>query len=73
MGGGNGSVNDMRVSMHARIPAELKYLVTCYQNATRLATFNYAVQRLLETHPDLQRLAAEMYNGRQGDRSAIGG
>lgn len=60
MDGGNGSVIN-RVQMYARVPPELKYLVTCYQNANRLPSFNIAVQRLLETHPALAQLAAELY------------
>lgn len=53
------------VTLYARsIPAELKYLVTCYQSDRRLQSFNLAIRMLLETHPDLQKLAADMYNGR---------
>jgi hypothetical protein len=57
-----------RVGMFARVPGELKYLVTCYQNAQRLPSFNMAVQRLLETHPALAELAARLYtNGKVTD------
>jgi hypothetical protein len=54
-----------RVGMYARVPGELKYLITCYQNAQRLPSFNMAVQRLLETHPGLAQLAATLYNERK--------
>jgi len=50
-----------RVQLHASVPGELKYLVKCYQSATRLPSFNLAVQRLLETHPALAQLAATLY------------
>jgi len=67
MASGNGAVI-ARVPMFARVPGELKYLVTCYQNANRLPSFNIAVQRLLETHPALAQLAAELYtNGKITD------
>ena len=64
MDGGNRTVIE-RVGMFARVPGELKYLVTCYQNANRLPSFNIAVQRLLETHPALAQLAATLYNERK--------
>lgn len=52
------------VTIYARgIPAELKYLISCYQQDQRLASFNLAVRVLLETHPDLRKLAAALYNG----------
>lgn len=54
--------------MYARVPAELKYLVTCYQNAGKMPSFNYAVQRLLETHPAIAQLAADLYNEAQARR-----
>lgn len=50
-----------RVQMHVQIPPELKYLVICYQNSSRIVSFNMAVQRLLETHPALAQLAATLY------------
>lgn len=65
MSSGDGNVRTSvitRVGMFARVPGELKYLVTCYQNAQRLPSFNIAVQRLLETHPALAQLAASLYN-----------
>lgn len=68
MDGGNRTVDNRqieRVGMYARVPGELKYLVTCYQNAHRLPSFNMAVQRLLETHPGLAELAATLYNERK--------
>lgn len=45
----------------ARVPSELKYLVICYRNASKMPSFNYALQRLLETHPAIAQLAAELY------------
>lgn len=49
-------------TMYARVPSELKYLIVKYQQHQKLMSFSNAVQRLLETHPDLARLAAELYN-----------
>ena len=54
-----------RVEMYARIPPELKYLIICWQNASRLPSFSMAVQRLFETHPALAELAATLYNERK--------
>lgn len=61
MDGRDGPVRASRVPVHANLPGELKYLVILYQNRTRLASFNMALQRLLETHPALASLAAELY------------
>lgn len=60
MASGDGAIAD-RTTIHARVPGELKYLVICYQNRSRLVSFNMAMQRLLETHPALAQLAAELY------------
>ena len=50
------------VTVYARgIPAELKYLISRYQQRKRLASFSLAVRNLLETHPDLAAIAAELY------------
>lgn len=62
MDGGNGSVDSgSTVPMFARVPAELKFLVKSWQSANRMRSFNEALSRLLETHPDLARHAASLY------------
>ena len=50
-----------RVDLYATVPGELKYLVKTWQITQRLPSFSLALQRLLETHPDLAKLAAELY------------
>lgn len=55
------------VSMSVRVPGELKYLVICYKSAMKMPSFNYAVQVLLETHPALAKLAAELVQSGNGD------
>lgn len=55
------------VTLYARLPAELKYLVVCLQNASKFPSFNYTIQHLLETHPDIARMAAELYTEAQRD------
>lgn len=64
---GNGPVtvaaNEYRThlaTLAVRVPVELKYLINYYKNDARLPSFNWAVRQLLETHPALARLAAEM-------------
>jgi hypothetical protein len=50
------------VTIYARgIPAELKFLVGRYQECKRIASYSQAIRKLLETHPDLAKLAAELY------------
>jgi hypothetical protein len=65
---GNGTVDpvkrswvDTTVPMYVRVPGELKFLLHSYQSAMRMRSFNEAVCRLLETHPELARHAASLY------------
>ena len=60
-----GSWNNTTVTIYCRVPGELKFLVHSWQNACRLPTFNAAIQRLLETHPDLAKHAASLYNSKK--------
>lgn len=73
MDGGNGIVEESTpekepawkstlVTIYARVPGELKYLIHSYQSACRMTSFNEAIRRLLESHPDLARHAAMLYN-----------
>lgn len=49
--------------IYVKIPHELKYLVSLYQVDRRMISFREALQRLLETHPDLTALANGLYTG----------
>jgi hypothetical protein len=70
MDGGNGTVSpkpknwkNTTVTVYLRLPGELKYLIHSYQDACRMQSFNEAARRLLETHPELAKHAAMLYNG----------
>ena len=69
MDSGNGSPgrngDRTTVVLYARLPAELKYLVSRYQSVKKVPSFSYTVQRLLETHPEIAQLAAELYTESQ--------
>lgn len=47
--------------VNVKVPSELKYLVNYYKVVAGLPSFNWAVRQLLETHPALAKLAAELY------------
>lgn len=47
--------------IHATVPSELKFLIVTYMHRRRFQTFNMAFRDLLERHPELARLAAELY------------
>lgn len=48
--------------VNARVPSELKYLVTYYNRVAKHPSFAYTIRILLETHPTLAQMAAELYN-----------
>jgi hypothetical protein len=56
------------MTVNARVPGELKFLIQCYKNAAGLPSFNWAVRQLLETHPALAKLAAELIQSGNEDR-----
>lgn len=45
------------------IPQELRYLVEMYQNDMRIVSFNQALRRLIESHPEIDRRAQLVYAG----------
>jgi hypothetical protein len=53
--------------LQVQVPGELKYLINYYKNRNRMPNFGWAVRTLLETHPDLAKLAAELYTVNQAD------
>lgn len=55
------------MTVNARVPAELKYLVNYYKSVAGLPSFNWAVRQLLETHPALAKLAAELVQSSKTD------
>ena len=70
MGSGNGSTGsakktgtEQKVVLFAMIPKELKFLVDQYKITSRSISMAEALRRLLETHPELTRLANILYNG----------
>lgn len=69
MGSGNGSTgstakaSEQKVVLFAMIPKELKFLVDQYKITSRSISMAEAIRRLLETHPELTRLANILYNG----------
>lgn len=68
MARGNGSTsgtkeNGQKVALFAMIPKELKFLLDLYKTSSRSISMAEALRRLLETHPELTRLADVIYNG----------
>lgn len=51
----------VQLYVNTKVPAELKWLVNYYKVTTKLPSFNWTVRHLLETHPALAKLAAELY------------
>lgn len=45
------------------IPEELRVLVEIYQKRMKVVSYNQALRMLLETHPEIDRLASEIYAG----------
>lgn len=50
-----------KVVLFATVPRELKFLVILYQRASRMQSFSEAMRRLLETHPELTKVADRLY------------
>lgn len=50
-----------------RIPVELRYLIERYQNDMKIISLSGTIRGLLETHPEIDRLALEVYAGVTGD------
>jgi hypothetical protein len=74
MDGGNRAVKEeqyrpgmVQLYVNVRVPGELKYMIQCYKSVAGLPSFNWAVRQLLETHPAIGRLAAEMIQSSIGD------
>lgn len=73
----NGPVGPYRPGLvilyvNAKVPAELKYLINYYKSVAGLPSFNWAVRQLLETHPALAKLAADLYTA-SNDTKGPGG
>ena len=51
---------DGPVVLYIRLPSGLKMLAMRYQNKRELPTINKAVIELLETHPEIRRMEAEV-------------
>lgn len=67
MASGNRTVEEYKpgwvtLYVNAKVPAELKFLINYYKSVAGLPSFNWAIRQLLETHPALAKLAADLYN-----------
>jgi len=51
---------DGPVIVNLRFPGAMKSMVERYQNRRFLPSFNRAVIELLETHPEIQKMVAEL-------------
>lgn len=51
---------DRIVITNLRLPSGMKMVVERYQNRRNLPSFNRAVIELLETHPEIQKMVAEL-------------
>lgn len=59
MAGGNRALTPVNVYL----PTALVLVARKWQNARCLPSFSLAVQQLLESHPDIDRMARELYAG----------
>jgi hypothetical protein len=48
--------------LHVYLPTDLITLLRVYQIGTNMVSLSEAVRRLMESHPDLQRLADRVYD-----------
>lgn len=51
------------VNLPLSIPEELKFLVELYRKDMKIVSFNGALRMLLETHPEIDKRAQEIYAG----------
>jgi hypothetical protein len=51
-----------RVVIYASVPAELKHLAILYQIHRRKQSFAEALIELLETHPEIDKIARHLYS-----------
>jgi hypothetical protein len=49
------------VNTYIKLPRELDFLCSAYAKHMRLTSRSQAIQRLLETHPELVKLANTLY------------
>lgn len=63
MGSGNGSTGSTapKVVLFVMIPKELKGLLDLYKITSRSISMAEVVRRLMETHPELTKLADTLY------------
>lgn len=50
------------VIIQTRVPKELQFLIDLYANRKRCVSTSEAIRRLLESHPELTKLAYELYD-----------
>ena len=50
-----------RALTHLNLPTELIFLLEKYQNSRRMVSRTAAIRELIETHPAIAKLAAEVY------------
>lgn len=51
------------VNLPLSIPVELRFLVESYQKDMKILSINGALRALIETHPEIDRRAREIYAG----------
>lgn len=61
--GASAEESGRKVACFYMLPVELKFLLDLYRINRRMQSSTEAMRRLLETHPDLTRLADMLYNG----------
>lgn len=69
MDSGNGSSGPValgKINFHLYLPAELVYVISEYKRLTRQDTMTATLRHLLETHPDLTRVAEGLYTDTTG-------
>ena len=60
------------LSINTKVPVELKYLINYYKTVKRIPSFALAVRQLLETHPGLAEIAAELYTKARSPDGPVG-
>lgn len=70
-GGSGNPAAPVTFQYHIRLPLELAVLVSLYQKRTKMVSRSEAFRRLLETHPELLRLYAEVVESEVRKPAAI--
>jgi hypothetical protein len=55
-------VRPPRSTVFVRLPSELRFLIECYQSDRRIIAFSDTIRELLETHPEIDKRAQDLYH-----------